>query len=111
MLVQCNYLESIFSDSGLQFNRHVKEIVRKISSKLQALKRHKCVICTHAKKRIYMAYFVPRLTHCLIVWIHCGKRNADKLEKLNDSILCFEFNDHNSSSEKLLENINKPSLL
>ena len=89
----------------------LRRLYEKLVKKLQALKRRKCVISTHAKKRIYMAYFVPRLTRCLIVWIHCRKRNADKLEKLNESILRFVFNDHNSSSEKLLGNINKPSLL
>ena len=103
-------LLGVYIDSGLHFNIHVKEIVRKISSKLQELKRHKRLISTHAKMRIYMAYFLPHLTYCSIVWIHCGKQNADKLERLNESILCFVFSDHHSSYEKLLENINKPSL-
>lgn len=58
-------------------------------------------------RREYMSYFLPHLAYRPIVWIHCGNRNADKLESLNESILRFH---HNSSYEKLLENINKPSL-
>ena len=59
-------LLGVYIDSGLHFNIHVKEIVRKISSKLQALKRHKRLISTHAKKRIYMAYFLHHLLlNCL----------------------------------------------
>ena len=57
-----------------------------------------------------MAYFLPPLAYCSIVWIHCGKQNADKLERLNESILRFVLSDHDSSYEKLLENINMPSL-
>lgn len=61
-------------------------------------------------RREYMTCFLPHLAYRPIVWIHCGNRNADKLESLNESILRFVFSDHNSSYEKLLENINKPSL-
>lgn len=78
--------------------------------KLQVLKRYKHFIPIHAKKRLYLAYFLPHLTYCSTVWFHCGKRNADIIEKLNESILRFVFNDFNNSYEKLLQEINQPSL-
>ena len=89
-------------DRDLNFNVHVKETVRKVSRKLQVLKRYKHFIPTYAKKRLYLAYFLPHLTYCSTVWFHCGKRNADIIEKLNESILRFVFNDFNNSYEKLL---------
>ena len=64
----------------------------------------------HAKKRLYLAYFLPHLTYCSTVWLHCGKRNADVIENVNQSILCFVFNDFNNSYEKLLQEINQASL-
>ena len=64
----------------------------------------------HVKKRLYLAYFLPHLTYCSTVWLHCGKRNADVIENLNQSILCFVFNDFNNSYEKLLQEINQASL-
>ena len=97
-------------DRDLNFNVHVKETVRKVSRKLQVLKRYKHFIPTYAKKRLYLAYFLPHLTYCSTVWFHCGKRNADIIEKLNESILRFVFNDFNDSYEKLLQEINQPSL-
>ena len=97
-------------DRDLNFNVHVKETIRKVSCKLQVLKRYKHFIPIYAKKRLYLAYFLPYLTYCSTVWFHCGKRNADKIEKLNESILRFVFNDFNSSYEKLLQEINQPSL-
>ena len=48
--------------------------------------------------------------YCSTVWFHCGKRNADIIEKLNESILRFVYSDFNNSYEKLLQEINQPSL-
>ena len=48
-------------DKDLNFNDHVKEIVRKVSRKLQVLKCYKHLMHTHAKKRLYLAYFLPYL--------------------------------------------------
>ena len=70
-------------DKDLNFNVHVKETVRKVSRKLQVLKRYEHLIPTHANTRLYLAYFLPNLTYCCTVWFHCGKRNADIIEKLN----------------------------
>ena len=68
-------------DKDLNFNVHVKETVRKVSRKLQVLKRYKHFNPTHAKKRLYLAYFLPYLTYCSTVGFHRGKRNADIIEK------------------------------
>ena len=35
------------------------------------------------KVRLYTAYPLPHLTYCSITWHFCGRRNSDKLEKLN----------------------------
>ena len=86
------------------------EPTEQVSCKLQVLKRYKHFIPIYAKKRLYLAYFLPYLTYCSTVWFHCGKRNADKIEKLNESILRFVLNDFNSSYEKLLQEIHQPSL-
>ena len=42
--------------------------------------------------------------------MHCRKRNADKLERLKESILFSGFNDFNNSYDKLLEEMKQPSL-
>ena len=86
-------------DKDLNFNVHVKETLRKVSRKLQVLKRYEHLIPTHAKTRLYLAYFLPHLTYGSTVWFHCGKRNAEIIEKLNESILRFVFNDFNNSYE------------
>ena len=93
-------------DIDLNFNVHVKKTVRKVSRKLQVLKHYKHLIPTHNKKRLYLAYFLPHLTYCSVfVWFHCGKRNADIIEKLIESILRFVFNDIYNPFEKLLQEV------
>ena len=66
----------------------ITNITRKVSNQLQVLKRHKKLIPVSAKA-LYKAYILPQLNYCSIVWHHCGKRNSDKLEKLNQRCLCF----------------------
>ena len=63
-------LLSVSIDRDLNFNVHVKETVRKVSRKLQVPKRYKHFIPTHAKERLYLAYFLPHLTYCSTVWFH-----------------------------------------
>ena len=103
-------LLGVIIDKDLNFNVHVKETIRKVSHRLQVLKCFKHLIPTHAKKRQYLADFLLHLTYCSTVWFHCGKQRADIIEKLNKSIHRFVFNDLNNLYEKLLQEINQPSL-
>ena len=43
-------------------------------------------------------------------WHYCCKRNSDKLKWINESWLRFIFNEYHISYDKLLNNINRPSL-
>ena len=83
-------------DNSLTFNSHVK-----VSSMLQIFKRYKRLIPIHVKTSLYLANCLLHLAYGSIVWKLCGKRNADKLERRNESILRFVFNDFNSSYDKL----------
>ena len=89
---------------------HPHDVVRKVSNQLQVLKRHKRLIPTGAKKRLYEAFILLHLNYCSIIWNHCGKKNADKLEKINERCLNFVFNDFHSTYDELLDYINQPCL-
>ena len=54
--------------------------------------------------------FSPTFNLLFTLWFHCGKRSADIIEKLNESIHRFVFNDLINSYEKLLQEINQLSL-
>ena len=103
-------LLGITIDNALNFRMHVSELVRKVSNQLQILKRHKRLIPTGAKKRLYEAFILSHLNYCSIIWNHCGKKNADKLEKINERCLRFVFSDFHSTYDELLDYINQPCL-
>ena len=103
-------LLGITIDNALTFHEHVSDLVRKVSNQLQVLKRHKRLIPTGAKKRLYVSFILPHLNYCSVIWLHCGKKNVDKLEKINERCLCFVFNDFHSTYDELLDHINQPSL-
>ena len=80
------------------------------TASVQVLQRHKHLISTCAKKRLYDAFLLSCLSYCPINWHYCGKRNSDKLEWINESCFRLIFNEYHSSYDKLLNNINRPSL-
>ena len=105
------HLLGVSIDDNLNFNDHNTNITRKVGNQLQVLKRDKKLIQVSAKAILYKAYILPQLNYCSIVWHHCGKRNSDKLEKLNQRCLRFVYDNYHDSYDKLLQLIDQPSLL
>ena len=103
-------LLGITIDNAVNFHEHVSGLVRKVSNQLQVLKRHKRLIPTGAKKRLYESFILSHLNYCSVIWLHCGKKNVDKLEKINERCLRFVFNDLHSTYNELLDYINQPCL-
>ena len=103
-------LLGITIDNALNFREHVSGLIRKVSNQLQVLKRHKRLIPTGAKKHLYEAFILSHLNYCSVIWLHCGKKNVDKLEKINERCLRFVFNDLHSTYDELLDYINQPCL-
>ena len=93
-------------DKDLNFNVYVKENVRKVSRKLQVLKRYKHLIPILIPRRGCISH-KNLLFHRLVpLWQAKCWYNRE----LNEYILRFVFNDLNNSYEKLLQEINQPSL-
>ena len=97
-------------DNALNFRVNVSGLVRKVSNQLQVLKRHKRLIPTGAKKRLYEAFILSHLNYCSVIWLHCGKTNVEELEKNNERCLRFVFNDLHSTYDELLDYVNQPCL-
>ena len=58
-------LLGVVIDRELNFNDHVAAIVRKLTNQLQVIKRHKKLIDTKSKIKLYNAYFLSHLNYCL----------------------------------------------
>ena len=92
------------------FSIRVNRVRLYCTASVQVLQRHKHLISTCAKKRLYDAFLLSCLSYCPIIWDYCGKRNSDKLEWINESCFRLIFNEYHSSYDKLLNSINRPSL-
>ena len=97
-------------EKDLNFTEHVADIARRISNQIQVMQRHKKLINTDTKTKLYNAYLLPHLYYCCAVWHHCGQRNLKKLEKINERSLRFVFNDNDSNYIQLLNRVGQPSL-
>ena len=109
-LVHSMKLLGVTIDKDLNFTEHVADIVRRVSNQIQVMQRHKKLINTDTKTKLYNAYLLPHLYYCCVVWHHCGQRNLKKLEKINKRSLRFVFNDNDSNYMQLLNRVGQPSL-
>ena len=66
-LVHSMKLLSVTIDKDLNFNEHVADIVRRVSNQIQVMQRHKELINTDTKTKLYKAYLLPHLYHCCVV--------------------------------------------
>lgn len=109
-LVHSMKLLGVTTDRDLNFTEHVADIVRRVSNQIQVMQRHKKLIDTDTKTKLYNAYLLPHLYYCFVVWHHCGQCNLRKLEKINERSLRFVFNDNDSDYMQLLNHAGQPSL-
>ena len=109
-LVHSMKLLGVTIDKDLNFTEHVADIVRRVNNQIQVMQRHKKLINTDTKTKLYNAYLLPHLYYCCVVWHHCGQRNLNKLEKINERSLRFDFNDNDSNYIHLLNRMGQPSL-
>ena len=67
-------------DKDLNFTKHVADIVRRISNQIQAMQRHKKLINTDTKTKLYNAYLLP---HLYIIAVSCGTIAVNAVKLMN----------------------------
>ena len=90
-------------DQKLNFNVHIKNIVRKAAKQLCALRRISNYIPVDARMAIYRSFVLSNLVYCRTVWHFCSKGDSKKLEKLQERGLRIVFGDYSSDYCTLLE--------
>ena len=80
--ISCKLL-GVHTDENMNFSEHVTSLCKKTSKQIAIVTRFKKLSSTsYNKTLLYKACILPH-TCCSTVWMHCGKRAAAKLEKLN----------------------------
>ena len=77
----------VYIDETLSWAQHIKEISKKISSGIGALKRIRSMINRDTANKIYKALVEPHFDYCSLVWDGLGIKLADKLQKLQKIVL------------------------
>ena len=89
-------------DAKLNFNEHIKNLCNRASHQINALKRISRYLDIDGRLRIYQAFIKSNFTYCPVSWIFCGKRNSDKLEKLQERALRVVYNEYSMPYRDLL---------
>ena len=71
-------------DDRLSWSNHIKEICRKISSAIGALRRIRSLISQSTAVQIYKALIQPHFDYCAPVWDELSSYLSEKLQKLQN---------------------------
>ena len=82
---------------------HVAGVCRKVGRQINVLSRLKNILPLKIKEALYHSFVPPYFNYFSQVWHHCGTRNAQKLEKVNERALRYVYKDKHKSYNELLE--------
>ena len=71
-------------DDSLSWSNHIKEICRKVSSAIGALRRSRSLISQSTAVKIYHALIQPHFDYCAPVWDGLSSYLSEKLQKLQN---------------------------
>ena len=89
-------------DDKLSFCNHISNICSKASRQINALARLSRLLDVKTKLLIFNSFIVSNFNYCPLVWHHCSKESAKRMEKIQERGLRFVYNDASSSYADLL---------
>ena len=92
----------VLIDNRLTFYNHLKNLCKKIASKLNALTRIVPYLNRNQIRLTYNSFFKEQLSYCLLIWTFCSRRSNHLINKLQERALRIPYNDFNSSFSELL---------
>ena len=100
---ECEKILGIKVDSNLNFNEHLRGIIKIASRKVNALSRI-IPFMNIPKRRILMnSFFTSQFSYCPLVWMFHSRNVNNKINSLHERCLRMVYNDKKSSFEQLLE--------
>ena len=93
-------------DYSLTFYSHLKQLCKKVASKLNTLTRIAPLSCIQ-RRLIYSSFVTGQLSYCPLIWIFCSTQSNDLTKKLQERAVRVTYNDYYSSFSELLEMSNE----
>ena len=103
-------LLGITIDSNLSFNKHINNLCKKASAKLNALARIAGYV-DFAKRRLIMkAFITSQFGYCTLIWMFHSRALNNKISSIHERALRITYNDRTSTFEELLNKDNSVSI-
>ena len=93
-------------DDSLNFKSHVTDICNRASRQMNSFKRFAKYLKIDRRLSVYKSFIPSNYSYCPLAWIFCGRKNSNKLEKLQERALRIVLDDFSTSYEILCERAN-----
>ena len=94
-------------DNKLNFEKHVSDLCRTASARLNALLRFSNILPFKAKFVLVQSFVYANFNYCPLVWHFSSSKSLMKVEKIQKRALRFLHNDTETSYDNLLSKTNK----
>ena len=113
-----NFIESednevllgITIDSNLSFNKHISNLRKNASAKLNALSRISGYMNLPKRRIIMKSFITSQFGYCLLIWMFHSRKLNNKINSIHERALKATYNDRESSFDKLLKRDNTASI-
>ena len=97
-------------DSNLSFEKHINNLCKKASQKLNALARISGYINVQKRRVIMKSFIISQFGYCPLSWMFRSKRLNNKINSIHERALRITYVDNVSSFQELLEKDNSVSI-
>ena len=97
-------------DNRLNFNEHVSNLCKKVSTKLHALAGISKYISQEKLRLLMKAFIESQFSYCPLVWMFHSRTLNNRINRLHERGLRIVYNDHNLSFDELLRKDNSFSI-
>lgn len=104
--VQCSSEEKLLGitiDNMLTFSKHVKDLCKKASNKLNALVRLSPYMDQQKLYLILNSFILSQFGYCPLLWMFCNRTTNNSINRIHSRALRVITNDYNSSFQDLLD--------
>ena len=103
-------LLGISIDSNLSFNKHINNLCKKASAKLNALARIAGYMDFPKRRLIMKAFITSQFGYCPLIWMFHSRALNNKINSIHERALRITYNDRTSTFEELLNKDNSVSI-
>jgi len=90
-------------DCKLSLSKHISKLCKQAGNQLNALKRFHKYLTPDYRVQLAITFVLSTFNYCPIVWHFCGNGDMHKVEKVNERVTRFIYNDYTTDYLTLLE--------